>query len=209
MTGTLARRQAVSPRDTERKLPRRVVPVLVSLLKYATNHVVGHLPSHTARRWWYQRVLGIAIGPGSAVDLGCYVWFFGPSQIRRDGVRIGARTKINRDCCIDARGSVTIGDDVSISPSVAVLTTQHSMGDPGFPLQTKGVVIEDHVWIGMRATVLPGASIGRGAVVAAGAVVRGEVPPLAVVAGVPARVVSWRPDTAAGYQFEGLVELFE
>jgi len=210
MTAVLGRRGIAQRGDCDAAEARRpLIPLLASLLRYATNHVVSHLPSHTARQWWYRRVLGIRIGRGSAVDLGCFVWFFGPSQIRRDGVHIGARTKINRDCCIDARGPVTIGDNVSISPSVAIITTQHILGEPGFPLQTKGVVIEDHVWIGMRAIVLPGTNIGRGAVIAAGAVARGEIPPLAVVAGVPARIVSWRPETAATYQFEGLAELFE
>jgi len=180
-----------------------------SFVKYLTNHVVSKLPIHALRRGWYQRILGIKIGEGSAIDLGCYVWYFGPSHLRRAGVRIGSRTKVSRNCCLDARGPITIGDDVSISPSVAIITTQHSMGDPGFPLQTKAVVIEDHTWIGMRATLLPGTVVGRGAVIAAGAVARGHIPPLAVVAGVPAKVVSWRPESALSYRFAGLTELFE
>jgi maltose O-acetyltransferase len=105
---------------------------------------------------------------------------------------IGARTIINRGCCLDARSGLRIGEDVSISPEVAILTTQHDVNDPGFALQGRPVVIEDHVWIGMRAMVLPGVTIGRGAVVAAGAVVTSDVGPLEIVAGVPARVVGRR-----------------
>ncbi len=65
------------------------------------------------------------------------------------------------------------------------------------------------MWIGMRATILPGTIIGRGAVVAAGAVARGVIPPMTVVAGVPARPVGTRPPEALGYVLDGPFPLFE
>lgn len=162
------------------------------VLNYATNHIVNRVPSYRARHAWYQRIVGVEIGPDAAVQLGCHLWTYGPGQVRRDHVSIGARSIVNRDCCIDARAPLRIGDDVSISAEVAILTTEHDMNDAAFALVGKPVVIEDHVWIGMRATLLPGVRIGRGAVVAAGAVVTRDVPPLQVVAGVPARQVGTR-----------------
>jgi maltose O-acetyltransferase len=96
-----------------------------------------------------------------------------------------------------------------VSPEVAILTTHHRLDLPGFPLESRGVVIEDHAWIGMRATILPGTIIGRGAVVAAGAVARGVIPPMTVVAGVPARPVGTRPPEALGYVLDGPFPLFE
>jgi maltose O-acetyltransferase len=161
-------------------------------LNFATNHIVAHIPSYVVRRGWYRRVMGIEMGPGSAVQLGCYLWSYGPRSNRRLGNGIGARTIINRSCCLDARSGLCIGEDVSISPECTILTTQHDLNHPDFPLQGRAVVIEDHVWIGMRAMILPGVTIGRGAVVAAGAVVTGDVAPLDIVAGVPARVVGRR-----------------
>ena len=180
----------------------------VRLLNFVTNHVVNRLPSYSLRHAWYRR-LGLRLGPGSGIHLGCYVWFYGPGQLRRSGVTIGANTRINRDCCLDGRGPLTIGDNVSVSPEVAILTTQHAWRSTGFPLESKAVVIEDHVWIGMRATILPGTVLGRGAVVAAGAVVSGIVAPLAVVAGVPARTVAQRPPQSLDYRLDTAFPRFE
>jgi maltose O-acetyltransferase len=141
--------------------------------------------------------------------MGCYLWFYGPGHTARTGSRIGANTRINRDCCLDVRGPLIIGDNVSVSPEVAIITTQHDWRSPGFELQSRPVVIEDHVWVGMRATILPGSTIGRGAVVAAGAVVSGNIPPLSVAAGVPAGVVASRPAEALDYVLDASSPLFE
>ena len=161
-------------------------------LNYLTNHLVNHVPSYSIRKAWYRAVMGVEMGDGSAIQLGCYLWSYGPRSNRRQKTRVGERSIINRSCCLDVRSGLRIGADVSISPEVAILTTQHDLNDPGFALQGRPVVIEDHVWIGTRATVLPGVRIGRGAVVAAGAVVTRDVAPLDIVAGVPAQPVGRR-----------------
>jgi carbonic anhydrase/acetyltransferase-like protein (isoleucine patch superfamily) len=182
---------------------------VVRLLNYLTNHVVNRIPSFAFRRLWYVRVLGAAIADGVGIHLGCYVWFYGPRQVRRDGFQVGARTRIGRGSCLDLRGGVTIGADVSISPEVAILTAAHEIADPGFRVENRRVVIDDNVYIGMRAVVLPGVHIGRGAVVAAGAVVARDVAPLTVVAGVPAKPIASRPENAAAYELRGALPLFE
>lgn len=187
----------------------RIDSFAVRVLNYLTNHVINRIPSYGLRHAWYRRSLGIDLGDHAGIHLGCYVWFYGPHQARRTGVHIGANSRINRDCCLDARGPIHIGNNVSVSPEVAILTTHHRLDLPGFPLESRGVVIDDHVWIGMRATILPGTIIGRGAVVAAGAVARGVIPPMTVVAGVPARPVGTRPPEALGYVLDGPFPLFE
>jgi acetyltransferase-like isoleucine patch superfamily enzyme len=164
----------------------------ISLLAYLTNHIVSAIPFYTLRHAWYRQVLGVQIGPHASVCMGQFVWFFSPSQIRRDGVRIGAHSIINRDCCLDVRGTLHIGRNVSISPYVTILTTQHLMNAPEFPTETRGVRIDDYAWIGVRAIVMPGIHIGEGAVVAAGAVVTKDVAPYTVVGGVPARPIGTR-----------------
>lgn len=181
---------------------------LIRVLNYLTNHVVNHVPSFAVRHAWYRR-LGVTIGRGSGVHMSCYVWFYGPRQVRRTGLVIGNHTRINRGCCLDGRGRLTIGDNVSISPEVAIITTQHSWRRAGFELESRDVRIDDHAWIGMRATILPGSTIGRGAVVAAGAVVSGEVPPMTVVAGVPARPVAERPCEGVDYVLDHPFPWFE
>jgi maltose O-acetyltransferase len=180
----------------------------VRILNYLTNHVVSHVPSFAVRRFWYRYVLGIEFGERSGVHLGCYVWFYGPNQIRRYGTRIGAYSRINRNCTLDVRGGLRIGDNVSISPDVEILTianleTNHGRGEG------KPVVIEDNVWIGTRALIMPGVTLGRGCVVSAGAVVMRDVPPLAVVFGVPARPVGARTEADADYVLDRKFPLFE
>jgi acetyltransferase-like isoleucine patch superfamily enzyme len=181
----------------------------IRLVSYATNHVVNRIPFYGLRHAWYRSVLGVVLGPGSGVHLGCRVWFSGPGRMRRERLfTIGDHTRINRDCSLDARGPLRIGSNVSISPEVVIVTGLHIPDDPGFKYDTRPVQIEDHVWIATRAVVLPGVTVGRGAVVAAGAVVTRDVPPLAVVAGVPARQVGTRR-IAPSYVLDDPFPLFE
>lgn len=173
----------------------------IRFVVYLTNHVVNHVPSHILRRAWY-RAMGVSMGPDSTIHLGCRLLFFGPGHLRRNQISIGANSIVNRDCVLDCRGPLTIGDNVSISAEVAILTASHRWQEPGFEPEFQAVAIEDHAWIGTRATVLPGTRVGRGAVVSAGAVRGGDIPPLAVVSGVPARVIGTRPESALEYSFE-------
>jgi len=182
---------------------------VIRLINWVTNYLVCHIPSFALRRAWYRHVLGLRIGEHVGIHLGCYVWFYGPGQIRRDGSAIGDYSRINRDCCLDARGPLRIGDNVSISPEVTILTAFHRMDDPEFRVETRPVVIEDHVWIGSRATILSGVRLGRGCVVAAGAVVSRDVAPLEIVGGVPAKPIGTRPESALAYTLDGPFPLFE
>jgi maltose O-acetyltransferase len=165
----------------------------LGLIAYTTNHIIAALPFYTLRHAWYRRVLGIRLGRGAAICMGQFVWFFSLSQVRRDGFHVGPDSLINRNCVLDARGPVHIGAHVSISQQVAILTTQHGIADPAFRTETRPVVIGDYAWIGLRAIIMPGVTIGEGAVVAAGAVVTRDVDPYTVVGGVPARPLGTRP----------------
>jgi maltose O-acetyltransferase len=179
----------------------------IRALNYLTNYVVNHIPSYTLRHLWYRRVLGVQLGEGSGILLGCYIWFHGPGQMRRNGLRIGENTRINRNCCLDARGSLTIGNYVNISPEVMILSGDHDYNDPAFAARQKPVVIEDYAYIGARAMIVAGVTVGRGAVVAAGSMVGTNVAPGTVVMGVPARPVG-RRDVDPQYPFVPL-PLFE
>jgi maltose O-acetyltransferase len=166
--------------------------LIIRVLNYVTNYVVANIPSYTVRHWWYRQVLGVQLGESSGILLGCYLWFYGPGQMRRNGLRIGKCTRINRGCTLDCRGSLSIGDYVNISPGVTILTSDHDYNDPAFPGRDRGVVIGDHVWIGTRAMIMGGVTVGRGAVISAGAVVGTDVAPGTVMMGVPARPVGRR-----------------
>jgi acetyltransferase-like isoleucine patch superfamily enzyme len=95
---------------------------------------------------------------------------------------------INNDATIDCFSSITIGHGVAISSGVTIRDSDnHSIN--GNTAISAPIVIEDHVWIGLNATILKGVRIGSGAVVAAGAVVTSDVPRNTLVGGVPAKVI--------------------
>ncbi len=166
--------------------------MIVKLLAYLTNHIVAHIPFFAVRLWWYRHLVGVQIGNASAVCMGCY-WYFYRSRGRNpQPMVIGDHTVVNRRCTLDGRGGLRLGNNVSVSPEVMFITSQHVKDDPQFGIEDKPIVVEDYAWIGSRATVLPGVKIGRGAVVAAGALVARDVPAYAVVGGVPARVMGER-----------------
>jgi carbonic anhydrase/acetyltransferase-like protein (isoleucine patch superfamily) len=117
-------------------------------------------------------------------------------------LRIGDRCVIGRGSHIVAHASVRIGDDVWTGPYVYITDQNHGYADPDVPIGhqppvNRPVSIGAGSWLGAGAIVLPGTRIGRNVVVAAGSVVRGEVPDRCVVAGVPARIV--REYTEAGW----------
>jgi maltose O-acetyltransferase len=124
-------------------------------------------------------------------------------------VRFGRNVIVNRGCCLDIRGPLTIGDNVSISPEVTILTATHGLNDPSFRVRHQPVTIEDHVWIGTRAVILPGVKLGRGCVVAAGAVVTRSVAELEVVGGIPARHLGVRDAAATTYVLNEPLPMFE
>lgn len=110
-------------------------------------------------------------------------------------IRIGSNTTINRNTIVE--GAVVIGSDVSIAPNVVIVGSNHVFSDPSKTIKlqgtcSKGILIDDDVWIGANITILDGVHIGKGSIVAAGAVVNKDVPPMTVVAGVPAKVVKER-----------------
>jgi len=161
-----------------------------------------------AVRQWLKRLLGRAwkAGAGAADSpyrqlrgrYGHGVLLHRPSSfVEVEGITIGDWVYIGPGARMSGSGGLTIGNNVAIGPDVTILTSNHRTDDPdwlpfGPEVDRKAVVIEDHVWIGTRVVVLPGVTIGTGAVVAAGSVVTKDVPPCAIVAGNPAGIVRLR-----------------
>lgn len=174
---------------------------LNAALRYATNHLINHIPSHTLRRAWYRHMLGWRIGPGTHLLLDQHIMFGG---LRSGGskVSIGHHTIINHDCLLYTTGGLIIGNNVSISSGTWLMTGSHELNHPAFPDIYKPIVIEDHAWLGLRCTILQGVTIGRGAVVMAGAIVTRDVPPFAIVGGVPAKIVKYRELQDPSYTLE-------
>ncbi|NVJ85998.1 MAG: acyltransferase [Algoriphagus sp.] len=129
--------------------------------------------------------MGFKIGKGSAILMGCKFYC-------AKGFEMGDSSVINANCILDSRGGLKIGNNVSISEQTILLTADHDMNSEFFDGRQEPIFIEDYVWIGTRATVLPGVNIGKGAVVAAGAVVNKSIDAFQVVAGVPAKFIKSR-----------------
>lgn len=131
------------------------------------------------------------------VTIGDHVFIHENVLIRSDkfSISIGDNTTINRNTNILSQ--VRIGANVSIAPNVTIVGANHIFADSRKTIKSqgsssKGIVIEDDVWIATNTSILDGVTIGKGSVVAAGAVVNKDVPPYSVVAGVPARVIKNR-----------------
>lgn len=131
------------------------------------------------------RLGGIQVGAGTTV--GGRMTVLGPARLT-----IGRRCWINAGCQFDVSAPITIGDGVSLAHEVLMLTNSHEIGDPearAADLVSAPIVVGDGCWLGARAIVLPGVTIGAGSIVAAGAVVIADIEPNTVVGGVPARVL--------------------
>lgn len=108
---------------------------------------------------------------------------------------VGNNTYINRNVLLDGRSGLEIGNNVDIGEYVKIWTLDHDPNDENHSPRGGKTIIEDHAWIAPWSIILPGVKIGRGAVVGAGSIVTRDVPPLAIVAGSPARHIGTRENT--------------
>lgn len=108
-------------------------------------------------------------------------------------IEIGEHSVVNSYALLDGRGGkIFIGNNVDIAREVNIWTLEHDPNDDFHSTKGGGVIIEDYVWIASRVTILPNVKIGKGAVIASGAVVTKDVPAMSVVGGVPAKVIGKR-----------------
>lgn len=154
---------------------------------YLANNFVAHIPFHCVRLYFYKTVMKAKIGKRSSIYMAA--WFDTPG-----GLVIGSNSTVNQRCRLDSRGGLYIGNNVSISAEVCILTAEHNVQAPDFAGIQDQVRIEDYVFVGTRAMILPGVTLGKGAIVAAGAVVTKNVEPCTIVGGVPARILGKRND---------------
>jgi len=154
------------------------------------NSFITYIPSHTIRQG-YLRLMGARIGKRSSILRGTTVLDIEFLTIG-DGVAIGFR------CLLYSRAGLYIGNNVTIASDVHFIGGGHDINHPDFLPVPIPTVVQDYVWIASRAMVLP-SLIGRGAVVAAHAVVNKDVDELAIVGGVPAKVIGKRPADSLGY----------
>lgn len=139
----------------------------------------------------------VVVGPGVVIDSFVKIKPAGGSG----DVFIGARSVINSGCVLYTGNGIVIGEDVAIAANCTLAPVNHAYAQRSVRIREQrflpskgGILIEDDVWIGAGCTLLDGAILRRGAVVGAGALVRGELPAYSINVGVPARVVGERRD---------------
>lgn len=159
---------------------------------FARKLPISYYPGGSAARWLRGRLCRKLLRhTGRDVNIERGADFFTGSRLS-----LGDRSGLGVDCWI--RGDVTIGNNVMMATRVIIYGRDHAFGDTSVPMMDQGmgdfapIVIEDDVWIGAAAIILKGVRVGRGAIVAAGAVVTKDVPPYAIVGGNPARIIRSR-----------------
>lgn len=113
----------------------------------------------------------------------------------KENISIGNYCSINAFVHIWGNGGVEIGNNVMIATHVSITSLTHDYNSFSMRFSkiiVKKVIIEDDVWIGAGAVIMPGIFIGNGAVIGAGTVVTKDVPSMAIVVGNPGRIIKWR-----------------
>ena len=161
---------------------------------------VGYIPIHFIRKIFYI-ASGINMPFNSTIHIGAN--FFKPSNIK-----IGHDTIIGDHCFLDGRAKLTIGNHVGIASQVLIYNDEHNIHSDNYENSFGPVEIGDYVFIGPRAIILPDIKIGKGAVVAAGAVVTKNIPDFEIWGGIPAQKISDRKNKNPNYKL-GRAMLFQ
>lgn len=149
---------------------------------------LSYTPSHHLRNFAYRHVCGMSLCADAVI-------YYGTEVREPSRISIGRGSIIGDHSILDGRNGILVGENVVFASDVKIWTEQHDHRDPYFRCATQehgAVVIGDRAWIGSHTVILHSVHIGEGAVVAAGAVVTHDVPPYAIVAGIPAKKVGER-----------------
>ena len=144
-----------------------------------------YFPVHTIRKLFIRATV-FSVGRNTSFLMGV--------EFRHGrNVQIGSNCVVNKKVLLDGRGGkLIIGNNVDIAQESNIWTLQHDVHSDYHSDKGGDVIIEDYVWVASRVTILPGVTIGRGAVVAANSVVTKNIPPMTINAGVPAKVIGER-----------------
>lgn len=164
---------------------RKARHVIYAFYLYLINRFVAYVPFHNFRNLFY-RGLFKKIGKQNSFLMGF--------EVRLPGnIEIGDNNVFNKYVFLDGRGGkIIIGNNVDIAQETNIWTLDHNVNSDDHATIGKITIIEDHVWIGSRCTILPGVTIGKGAVIGSCALVTSDVPPMTIVGGVPAKVIGKR-----------------
>ena len=187
-------------REIISKVIIRILHILLDIELMVLSVICALVPLHSIRNL-FLRLAGVKIGKHSFIHMGARFYY-------PPGVRVGQGTVIGDHAFLDGRAPLKIGNHVDIASQVLIYNSEHDINSEDFDPIYGEVQIEDYAFIGPRATILPGVKIGKGAIVAAGAVVIKDVPDFAIVGGVPAQVIGERKNKNPHYKL-GRARLFQ
>ncbi len=156
----------------------------------------------------------VVVKKGATIRIGRWVWIGTNNALRcHEGeLFIGDNTIFGTDNTVNCYAGVYIGPECLFADSVYIVDFDHNYWDPVIAIRSQGITkkpvrLEGDIWVGEKTSILRGVTVGRGSVIGAMSLVNRDVPPYAVVGGVPARVLGWRPrphsDAAEAGEGEG------
>ncbi len=158
------------------------------------NSVVSNTPSKRFRFYMLKEC---------GMHLDKNVRFYAGFHVRNpQGISIANGTSIGPKVLLDGRRGLSIGKSVVIAYEAVIWTLNHDYNDIHFVGKGASVTIEEYAWICSRAIILPGVTVGKGAIVASGAVVTKDVPPFAIVGGIPAKIIGMREKKDYDYGYD-------
>lgn len=175
---------------------RRVKNLLNGYYRYKILRT-GKIPSHVLRYCIYRHVFQLKMADKAIV--------YADTEFRAPyNITIGEGSVVGDQSILDGRKGIVIGRNVNLSTGVWIWSNQHNVNCPYFSDKDQGatVTIHDRAWVSCRVTILPGVTIGEGAVVAAGSVVTRDVEPYSIYGGVPAKKIGERNRDLV-YEFHG------
>ncbi len=153
--------------------------------EYLANHLICYIPSNRIRIFFYKNFLKIKVSYSNRFQMGCYIYNGG-------SLSIGKKTIINRNCVLDRRGDMQIGNNVNISPNVHLYTAYHDLQDKNFSNLFKQITIDDYVVILTGSCVMPGVHMRKGSVLYPFSVLTTNTVEYGIYAGNPAKLINHR-----------------
>jgi len=196
---------------SNRSLTQRILGRLTAwYLEFVTGFLwwgVGYIPSHHIRRFFY-RIFGMSIGTGSTLHMMGRIYDPRHIEIGEDTI-IGERFSLDgRKQLNNSNGGLKIGSHVDIASEVMIWTSQHDIHSDDFHAIEEKVTINDYVFIGPRSIILPGVTVGKGAIIGAGSIVTKDIGEREIVAGAPAKLIGTRKTEKLNYKL-GRARLFQ